>query len=293
MARSLILIIAAVTITLAASSKIDWSQIHPRDILPDVLRGLPTKYIQTNGIHQGRITGGQEAPKHAFPYQVGLMLELEEFRSFCGGSLISDQWVLTAAHCADGAKSVLLHFGAHHIQQEEDRVEMLSTEFIVHEEWDRDKVRNDIALIKLPEPVKFSDKIQPVKLPRKSDVDNNFEGEPAVASGWGKDSDESTVISPVLRYIETQISSLAVCKLMYLFVPTDNNICIGGANGISTCNGDSGGPLVVYEADGTPILVGATSFGSNFGCEKGFPAAFTRITSYLDWINKHTNIPLR
>lgn len=54
------------------------------------------------------------------------------------------------------AKSVLLHFGAHHIQQEEDRVEMLSTEFIVHEEWDRDKVRNDIALIKLPEPVKFS-----------------------------------------------------------------------------------------------------------------------------------------
>jgi secreted trypsin-like serine protease len=65
------------------------------------------------------------------------------------------------------------------------------------------------------------------------------------------------------------------------------NLCARGEEKESVCNGDSGGPLVL---EGTNTLVGVTSFGSNVGCEQGVPAGFTRVTSYLDWLAKHTGL---
>lgn len=74
------------------------------------------------------------------------------------------------------------------------------------------------------------------------------------------------------------------CAPWYVGLVGSTNICIKTTGGISTCNGDSGGPLVL--ADGSNTLIGATSFGIAFGCERGWPGVFTRITSYLDWIQK-------
>lgn len=78
------------------------------------------------------------------------------------------------------------------------------------------------------------------------------------------------------------------CSPWYGGILTNNVICIKTTGGISTCNGDSGGPLVL--ADGSNTLIGATSFGIVFGCELGWPGVFTRITSYLDWIENNTGV---
>lgn len=78
------------------------------------------------------------------------------------------------------------------------------------------------------------------------------------------------------------------CSPWYGGILTSNVICIKTTGGTSTCNGDSGGPLVL--ADGSNTLIGATSFGIVFGCEIGWPGVFTRITSYLDWIENNTGV---
>lgn len=71
----------------------------------------------------------------------------------------------------------------------------------------------------------------------------------------------------------------------------ESNICVRTIGGISTCNGDSGGPLVHKDGNNT-TLIGITSFGYIYGCgcEVGWPGIFTRITSYLDWIEEHSGV---
>merc|ERR1712243_391290 len=97
----------------------------------------------------------------------------------------------------------------------------------------------------------------------------------------GKPSDASDGISPVLR--DATVDTITIDK---------RNICISGNGGTSTCNGDSGGPLEYLYEDGKYRQIGITSFGSGFGCEIGMPAAFTRVTSFLEWIETHTGIAI-
>lgn len=131
--------------------------------------------------------------------------------------------------------------------------------------------------------------IQPVTLPKKGIEHSSYEGRMAVASGWGKSSDSSTTVSQYLRYVEVPILKNSVCDRYYFGVVQPTNICISGKKGRSTCNGDSGGPLV-YKEESTNYLIGITSFGIVFGCEKGFPGVFTRTSEYLDWIEHTTGV---
>lgn len=87
--------------------------------------------------------------------------------------------------------------------------------------------------------------------------------------------------------------SQRTCNQRFQNLIQPSNICTNGANRKSTCNGDSGGPLVIKEQDGTKTVIGLTSFGSSFGCEKGWPAVFTRVSSYLDWISQRTGVKIR
>ncbi|KAH8355868.1 hypothetical protein KR093_004340 [Drosophila rubida] len=77
------------------------------------------------------------------------------------------------------------------------------------------------------------------------------------------------------------------CSPWFGGVVLSTNICIKTTGGISTCNGDSGGPLVSAESG---VLIGATSFGIALGCQVGWPGVFTRITSYLDWIEVNSGV---
>lgn len=225
-----------------------------------------------------KIVGGQEATPHEYPFQVALFIGAG---FFCGGSLISDQWILTAAHCMSGQKKATVILGAHNLRKHEESQQSIhATHFVVHENWNSYRIQNDIALIKLPHPVEFNEFISPAKL---ADTDQPV-GTLHTATGWGKYSDSVPSTSPYLREVSRPSITVNKCAAYFGSIVTHKQICIDTKGGHGACNGDSGGPLSI---DGT--VYGLTSFGSR-KCESGFPAVFTRVSEFRGWIRKHTGI---
>jgi len=237
-----------------------------------------------------RIVGGFEAAENQWPWQVALFIDNAWF---CGGSLISENYVMTAAHCADGASYFDIMAGAHNVRasSEPHRVEITSYNGWTHPNWDHNTLANDIALIELPSPMSFNDYIRPSCMPMAGDTADV--GETVTCTGWGKPSDSAGGISPVLRMVEDRpIISNSDCNAVYGIVG-DGVVCIDTTGGKGTCNGDSGGPLNMMGsmkgAGDKWKQVGVVSFGASAGCEVGYPAGFTRTEYYLDWVCSETN----
>nr|AYV99608.1 venom polypeptide [Dolopus genitalis] len=244
-----------------------------------------------------RIIGGQIAATGQFPYYARLMLTKRRFGrivgSLCGGSLISNRVVLTAAHCVDQALSGLVYVGSSTIHSTETAsvtIKVEKTAFIIHEGWNSLSFSNDIALILLPRPVQFNNVVKPVNLPKANEGD--LVGRTGVISGFGLIGNSGGPAQE-LRYLPRRIMEPKYCNSAY---PTrfssSSHVCVDGSYAKSACPGDSGGPLVLEEANGSGILVGLTSFGS-MSCEMGYPTVYTRITSYLNWINQKTDTSIR
>ncbi|XP_061401170.1 serine protease 1-like [Musca vetustissima] len=259
-------------LALATASAFPGASIEPRDIFVDT---------------EGRITNGHEASVGQFPYQVGLSLKVSSTASsWCGGSLIGHHWVLTAAHCTDGISSVTVYLGATERTSAEVTHTVTKSDIIIHPHWNSRSLKNDISLIKIPS-VSYTSRIKAVELPKIANSYSKYEGDTVVASGWGRISDSSSSVTNHLRYADMKVISNTECKKTFGNTITESNICVSTSGGISTCNGDSGGPLVLKSSK---VQIGLTSFGSANGCEKSHPAAFTRVTSYLEWIKEHTGI---
>merc|ERR1711887_168420 len=325
-------LIAQVSCLPAADKKapfpINWSTIQPKyptftpwdpeeEVPGDILRSIvnmgPAITERLPGYKKGsksmagecgipgnkdRIVGGEEATPHSFPWMAALFVD-ESW--FCGGTLISDEWVLTAAHCTMDASSMRVMLGAHNVREasEGGRIEVVTTDFFTHPGWSQFNLHNDLALVHLPYALNFTEKIRPVCLPGHLEAGTAWDGEEAVASGWGKPTDSSTSISPTLRWVETDTISNTACWIEFPTAVNKNVICISGAHGKSTCNGDSGGPLYLHnhsssiDSEIQPYKqIGITSFGSSLGCEIGFHAAFTRTANYLEWIETETNLAI-
>merc|ERR1712210_255064 len=240
-----------------------------------------------------RIVGGHEAAENEWPWQVALFID---DAWFCGGSIISDEYVMTAAHCADGASYFDIMAGAHNVRasSEPHRVEITSYNGWTHPQWNTADLSNDLALIELPSPIDFNDYIKPSCIPSKGDTADV--SELVTCTGWGKPSDSAGGISPVLRMVEDRpIISNAECNGVYGIVGS-GVVCIDTTGGKGTCNGDSGGPLnmkaEVTKAGQQWKQVGVVSFGASAGCEVGYPAGFTRVEYYLEWIMSETGMQL-
>lgn len=201
-------------------------------------------------------------------------------------------------------------FGAHyltHVEKSQVRRTVLLKGLVVHENYNNRDLSNDIAIIFLPTPVKPNDVIQVVHLPQDYSGSRDFIGENAIASGWGRFS-SAQVVSKSLRYTEVKVIPNNVCRKnfptrvrnstsefyvkIYLnqFISAFSHLAIVCASGsrndgqkTGICKSDSGGPLTVMR-DGQRILIGIASFVSGVGCEMGIPTGFTRVTSFVPWI---------
>ncbi|XP_022218701.1 brachyurin [Drosophila obscura] len=274
-------------IAVLGAQAVDWQSVKNLNIETDA------PMIRRHSIPKGRITGGTLATRNQFPHQVGLLLYVQGGAAWCGGTLISNRWIVTAAHCTDSLTTgVDVYLGAHdrtNAKEVGQQIIFVETKnVIVHENWSAETITNDISLIKLPVPIELNEHIQPAKLPAKADSYNTYSGETAIASGWGLTSDSATAVTDILQYIEVPIMSNSGCSPWYFGLIGGTNICIKTTGGTSICSGDSGGPLIL--ADGSNTLIGATSFGIALGCEVGWPGVFTRITSYLDWIETNSGV---
>lgn len=249
---------------------------------------FPVFKNDTKSEPDNRIINGIPAKRGQFPWQVAI---ISDDNYFCGGSLISDTWVLTAAHCTDNRTSFVVYLGTVHlIDRDSGSVTQVTSKSIVHSEYNNTSFSNDIALIQLPEPVDFSLYISPVRLPSRSQLTTDFVGQTVRISGWGRVSDLSTNLPDTLQYADMSVISNLQCLDTFASYITGTKICVSTADKRSPCKGDSGGPLVIQEDDGRYTEIGIVSFGHASGCQMGFPVVFTRVTSFLDWIEKNTGI---
>jgi len=244
----------------------------------------PKKACGIPNAQPNKIVGGVEATPHEFPWQVGLFFD----GYFCGGTIISEKYILTAAHCADGVYSHEVVIGAHEIRDSSNTI-INAYGPTVHPEWDSFSLSNDLAILELETEIdwaEFGDNASPNCLASSGD----FSGQTALVSGWGLDSDSASSISPVLRKVEAPVMSQSECE-SYWGNLNEGIVCINTEGGHSSCNGDSGGPLSipgsVYEQ------IGIVSFGSAAGCEIGAPAGFSEVAKYIDWISSVTGLKLK
>ncbi|XP_073960130.1 collagenase-like [Choristoneura fumiferana] len=238
----------------------------------------------------GRIVGGAQATQFAYPYQAGVVVTLTSgWTSVCGGSLISNTRVLSAAHCWwDGraqARTFQVVLGSLTLFSGGTRID--TSDVVVHGSWEPPNVMFDIAMVKITK-VNYDNSIQAIPLPATADVNRDFAGLTAVASGFGKTSDAQNSFPPTtsLHHVTLQVITNAVCQQSYNDADVSihgSHLCTSGAQGVGTCDGDSGGPLTAVW-NNQRILIGVVSFGPDGGCQSGIPSVFTRVTSYLTWI---------
>jgi len=277
-------------------------------LLIELSCSLPTKLVQqnekrlnqlyqlkqqTNESRDTYIVDGQVSKIGEVPYIASLQALVTDgikdwMSHICGASILNRRTIITAAHCFNSYKAgipveylqlrynTIFNNTAGHLAK--------VSEVIIHENYDRDTFESDIAIIITDAPLILNEdevfSAKPVTLPRPGDdlIMSNVR-----ISGWGYQKEESNEISAKLMTQMIPAVDRETCRRAY--APkhiTDEMICAGlNKGGVDTCQGDSGGPLTIGRE-----LVGIVSFGR--GCARpGIPGVYTRVASYIDWINLH------
>ncbi|XP_064480505.1 plasma kallikrein-like isoform X2 [Ornithodoros turicata] len=243
-----------------------------------------------------RIIGGTDALPHEFPWQVSLTVRLlsVDFHN-CGASVVNENWIITAAHCCDSllASAYVALFGKQNLRHlEEAQEERYFDKVVMHEKYvvidNGAAAEYDYCLVRLSEPVNFTDYIGPVCLP---EPEEDYTNVTCTATGWGLTENGGTT-ADILQKVDLPILTNDECALAFAehqLNITDDMICAGyKEGGKGTCNGDSGGPIVCEREDGSWVQVGIASWvgGRTDQCAlPNEPSVFARVNYVLDWIH--------
>ncbi|GAB0098542.1 hypothetical protein DMENIID0001_142850 [Sergentomyia squamirostris] len=266
----------------------------------------PTDIVEESEVISQRIINGQEAEDGQFPYQVWITA----YRGFifrqrilrCGGSIISEHWVLTAGHCIRHSNS-FLNRTSYYVEAGTLVIETLGVEprqadliyeedAHIHPEYNASNLLNDIALLRY-HGFDFSTKfVQPIELAPKAWADSEkvFLGKTFILSGYGHALDNRRLPNH-LRWTELDFVPFEECRGFYYYWDLASTAFCAGDVLLpihSGCNGDSGGPIVLEKTPGKFVQVGVVSVGphtlNDTYCSSS-PAGFTSVALFRDWID--------
>ncbi|KAJ3656377.1 hypothetical protein Zmor_015460 [Zophobas morio] len=235
-----------------------------------------------------RIIGGQVARAGQYPFSAAIYKTTADGNYFCGGALYTNQWIITAGQCVDGAILFTIYLGATNLQTPgSTSVRLATDEYVLHPEFNPLTLENDIGLIKLRMPVERTDYIQPMTNLPSSNV-------PAGASylqaiGWGQTSDENSGLADELNWITLTTISNEECRITYGNQITDRMVCVVGNFNEGACTGDTGSPIMQWIRGYYSEHVGISTFVSANGCESTDPSGYTRTFPYVSWIRNITS----
>lgn len=228
----------------------------------------------------GQIIGGRASSVRRHPYQVSMVLN---GNSFCGGFIISPNYVLTAAHCVQNVQPQRIRLRVGSTRRDSGGRIVPVANVTVHAQYGNPRFDNDIAALQLAQPLAFTTAIRPVRLPAPG------QQVPIVrltVTGWGLTVIGGRTIPRMMMEARIPVVPHWLCRLSYGDSLTNNMFCGGHflIGGVSSCQGDSGGPAVFR---GTAL--GIVSFAR--GCALPLsPTVFTNIAALRDWVTANTGV---
>lgn len=244
-------------------------------------------------VEHGKIVGGMDSIKGAYPWQVMFWTDLR--KAFCGGSLVNDQWVLTASHCfkrdeirIDEVEVRLGKYDQTVVEPQQMVTKIADVHF--HPNFNVNTFDNDIALVQLADRVTFTDFILPVCLGDSATIERDFfssgDVQLGTVTGWGQLTESVNTLPRFLQEIRLPIIDHKTCQASTQYPVTRNMFCAGYKQEIvgDACKGDSGGPFVVQRKNRW-YLIGIVSWGVGCG-RKDHYGYYAKVSNYHSWIKE-------
>ncbi|XP_003477549.1 coagulation factor X [Cavia porcellus] len=278
---------SAAQVTDSSETKTDSTTLAQEDLSPtkDSLSLYPNNTdVGMADNDGGRIVGGQDCKEGECPWQA--LLVNEDNKGFCGGTILNEHYILTAAHCLHEAKRFTVRVGERNLEKEEGNEMMHEVETVIkHSKFNTHTYDCDIAVLRLKTPITFRRNVAPACLPQKDWAEATLMTQKTgIVSGFGRTHEKGRQ-SSTLKMLTVPYVDRNTCKLSTGFTITQNMFCAGYNDKLEdTCQGDSGGPHVTRFQD-TYYVTGIVSWGE--GCaRKGKFGIYTKVTNFLKWIEK-------
>lgn len=253
---------------------------------------ISLSFAQARNEIDSRIFRGMNATKGQFPYFAQIFTNATKPNAtqpsyiFCGGSIISSKFILTAAHCIEDYTHVVVSLGINDANDFSTQQFHYAARTYVHKGYNLTTGTNDIAIVQLADEIVFTEFIKVI--PLSCEIIGS--GVWTQLAGRGKTRTNTAIFPNILQWTNLLTIPNEICAKAYPLVNISSaKVCTVGKQKQTTCTGDSGSVLIRM-FNGTEAQIGVVNGGSTRGCDDGQISIFSRISSFIDWIGRITGV---